>query len=62
MEALLFTGFGLAIFCLGVATGAIIENKLIRVRSEIYEEHAQIAEEVKKNRAYAHFTCRATRA
>tara|TARA_A100001515_G_C4583754_1_gene213830 strand:- start:164 stop:466 length:303 start_codon:yes stop_codon:yes gene_type:complete len=48
MEALLFTGFGLAIFCLGVATGAIIENKLIRVRSEIYEEHAQIAEEVKK--------------
>ena len=31
-----------------MATGAIIENKLIRVRSEIYEEHAQIAEEVKK--------------
>ena len=48
MEALLYTGFGLAIFCLGVATGAIIENKLIRVRSEIYEEHTEIVKEVRK--------------
>ena len=48
MEALFFTGFGLAIFCLGVATGAIVENRLIRVRSQLERKHLEIDKEIKK--------------
>ena len=48
MEALIYTGLGLALFCLGVAAGAIIENKLTRARIELQQEHAEIVEEVKK--------------
>jgi len=48
MEALIYTGFGLALFCLGVAAGAIVENKLIRARIELQQERIEITEEVKK--------------
>jgi len=48
MEALLFTGFGLAIFCLGVATGAIIENRLVKVHSQITEERIEITTQIQK--------------
>jgi len=48
MEALFYTGFGLALFCLGVATGAIIENRLIRVRSQIEDDYDEIYKEVKE--------------
>lgn len=48
MEALLFTGFGLAIFCLGVATGAIIENRLVKVHSQLTEERIEITTQIQK--------------
>tara|TARA_R100001510_G_C7449564_1_gene75082 strand:- start:134 stop:436 length:303 start_codon:yes stop_codon:yes gene_type:complete len=48
MEALFYTGFGLALFCLGVATGAIIENRLIRVRSQVEDDYDEIYKEVKE--------------
>jgi len=48
MEALLFTGFGLAIFCLGVATGAIIENRLAKLHSQLAEERIEITTQIQK--------------
>tara|TARA_B100000085_G_scaffold255419_2_gene255229 strand:- start:254 stop:547 length:294 start_codon:yes stop_codon:yes gene_type:complete len=48
MEALLYTGFGISLFCLGLATGAILENRLIRAKSALQEERVEIANEVKK--------------
>ena len=48
MEALLFTGIGLSLFCLGLAAGAILENRLLRAKSEFQQERLEITKEIKK--------------
>ena len=48
MESLLYTGFGMSLFCLGLAAGAIIENRLVRLKSHAQQESLEIAKEIKK--------------
>jgi hypothetical protein len=48
MEALLFTGVGISLFCLGLATGVILQNKLIKVQSIITEQHNEVTDRVIK--------------
>ena len=48
MEALLFTGIGISLFCLGLAAGAILENRLLRAKSEFQQERLEITKEIKK--------------
>lgn len=48
MEALLFTGVGISLFCLGLATGVILENKLLRAQFLLADQHNEITGEVAK--------------
>ena len=48
MEALIYTGLGLSIFCLGVAAGAIIEHKILTMHSQSLEKQEKIIEQVNK--------------
>jgi hypothetical protein len=48
MEALLFTGFGIGLFCLGTAVGAILENKLLRAQFLLAEQHNETTGEIAK--------------
>tara|TARA_B100000287_G_scaffold13730_1_gene13867 strand:+ start:828 stop:1121 length:294 start_codon:yes stop_codon:yes gene_type:complete len=48
MEALLYTGFGISLFCLGLATGAILENRMLKIRVEAKTQSEEVVEEVKK--------------
>jgi len=48
MEALLYTGCAISLFCLGLAAGAILENRLIKARNEARLQTTEIIEEVKK--------------
>ncbi len=48
MEALLYTGVGISLFCLGLATGVILENRLIRAKLQLQRERVEITKEIKK--------------
>ena len=48
METLFYTGFTIALFCLGVAAGAIIENRLIKMRNDVCSQTTEIIKEIKK--------------
>ena len=48
MEALIYTGLGQSIFCLGVAAGAIIEHKILTMGSHSLEKQEEIVEQVSK--------------
>ena len=48
MEALLYTGFAIALFCLGVSAGAILENRLMKTRIESRQQVTEVIEEIEK--------------
>jgi hypothetical protein len=48
MEALLYTGFGISLFCLGLAAGAILENRLLKARSSMADQHDELIGKVNK--------------
>ena len=48
MEALIYTGLGLSIFCLGLATGAIIEHRLLTTRMQSAQKQDEIIDQVTK--------------
>jgi len=48
MEALLYTGLGLSIFCLGLAAGAIIEHRMLSMRTQSLVKQEEIIEKVNR--------------
>ena len=48
MEALIYTGLGLSIFCLGLAAGAIIEHRFLTTRLQSIQKQDEIIEQVTK--------------
>ncbi len=48
MEALLYTGFGISLFCLGLAVGVILENKLLKAQFLIADRHHEVTDKVIK--------------
>ena len=48
MESLLFTGVAISLFCLGLAAGAILENRLLRIKSELQQDRLEVTRQIKK--------------